>query len=305
MATAGSENRFPKVRMVEGAAPATPASGEIVVYAKSDGLLYWKDDAGAEYAPDTGGGAAAHIADATDAHDASAVSADTTGYGNSAAADVQSVLDDFDAAITAAAGGAAATLPVLTDRTSAYEASDTSTVVTTAAYAIGASLIAVVYSTGRGANSITQTNVTWTKRYDGNGGSQYLQVWTGVVAGGAAGTSATVAFTGANKNFIEIAEYDGPAITAATLSGSSVTATGTLVSLTSGALADGDLVLWAVSANSPASAYHGANVPFAIFGAPYGGAGRGGLMLATTDRVAVWSISASSVAYFGAVLVLT
>lgn len=33
----------------ETTAPGTPASNKIVVYPKSDGLLYWKDDAGQEY----------------------------------------------------------------------------------------------------------------------------------------------------------------------------------------------------------------------------------------------------------------
>ena len=32
----------------EGAAPATPASGTVIVYAKTDGLIYAKDDAGVE-----------------------------------------------------------------------------------------------------------------------------------------------------------------------------------------------------------------------------------------------------------------
>jgi hypothetical protein len=32
----------------EGAAPATPAAGEVVIYAKADGLMYSKDDAGVE-----------------------------------------------------------------------------------------------------------------------------------------------------------------------------------------------------------------------------------------------------------------
>jgi hypothetical protein len=43
----------------EEAAPSTPASGTIAVYAKSDGRLYSKDDAGTEYGPfDTAGGGA-------------------------------------------------------------------------------------------------------------------------------------------------------------------------------------------------------------------------------------------------------
>lgn len=36
--------------LTEGAAPATPASGKVAVYAKADGLLYSKDDAGVETA---------------------------------------------------------------------------------------------------------------------------------------------------------------------------------------------------------------------------------------------------------------
>lgn len=42
------DNPFPKVIYVEGSAPATPASGTVVVYAKADGLIYSKDDAGVE-----------------------------------------------------------------------------------------------------------------------------------------------------------------------------------------------------------------------------------------------------------------
>lgn len=49
----------------------------------------------------------AHITDTTDAHDASAISVDTTGYVNSSATELQALADDFDAAI--AAGGSVAT----------------------------------------------------------------------------------------------------------------------------------------------------------------------------------------------------
>ena len=37
-----------KVLLVEGAAPATPAAGHVIVYSKADGLVYSKDDAGVE-----------------------------------------------------------------------------------------------------------------------------------------------------------------------------------------------------------------------------------------------------------------
>lgn len=76
-----------------------------------------------------------HINDTTDAHDASAVSAVTTGYTNSAAIEVQGVLDDFDAAITAAAGDASTVQTNLTnhinDTTDAHDASAISYVNTT------------------------------------------------------------------------------------------------------------------------------------------------------------------------------
>lgn len=37
-----------KVSFIEAAAPATPAASRVVVYAKADGLMYSKDDAGTE-----------------------------------------------------------------------------------------------------------------------------------------------------------------------------------------------------------------------------------------------------------------
>lgn len=51
-----SDNVFPKVLFAEGAAAATPSAGEVVIYAKSDGLMYSKDDAGVETALGGGGG---------------------------------------------------------------------------------------------------------------------------------------------------------------------------------------------------------------------------------------------------------
>lgn len=46
--TKASDNVFPKVIVSEGAAPATPSASQVKVYAKSDGLMYSKDDAGTE-----------------------------------------------------------------------------------------------------------------------------------------------------------------------------------------------------------------------------------------------------------------
>ena len=45
-----SANIFPLVEFAEAAAPATPASGQVRIYAKANGLMYSKDDAGTETA---------------------------------------------------------------------------------------------------------------------------------------------------------------------------------------------------------------------------------------------------------------
>lgn len=50
-----SDNVFPRFLISEGGSTATPAAAQVTVYAKANGLLYSKDDAGAETA--LGGGA--------------------------------------------------------------------------------------------------------------------------------------------------------------------------------------------------------------------------------------------------------
>jgi hypothetical protein len=46
----------PKLIFPEAAAPSTPASAKVIIYAKSDGLMYSKDDAGTEVVMSGGGG---------------------------------------------------------------------------------------------------------------------------------------------------------------------------------------------------------------------------------------------------------
>ena len=46
--TKGSDNVFPRFLISEGGSTATPAAGRVTVYAKANGLLYSKDDAGFE-----------------------------------------------------------------------------------------------------------------------------------------------------------------------------------------------------------------------------------------------------------------
>lgn len=79
----------------EGAAPATPGAAKVRVYAKADGAIYQKDDAGTESAMS----AAGHIADTSDAHDASAIS--FTPAGSIAATDVQAAIEE----VASEAGG--------------------------------------------------------------------------------------------------------------------------------------------------------------------------------------------------------
>jgi hypothetical protein len=53
--TKASDNVFPRLLISEGGSTSTPAAAQVTVYAKANGLLYSKDDAGAETA--LGGGA--------------------------------------------------------------------------------------------------------------------------------------------------------------------------------------------------------------------------------------------------------
>lgn len=50
---------IPHLEFAEAAAPGTPASGIVRIYAKTDGLLYSKDDAGVETVVTGGGGGSA------------------------------------------------------------------------------------------------------------------------------------------------------------------------------------------------------------------------------------------------------
>ena len=100
-----SENVFPEVLLAEVAAPAAAPSGQVRLYVKADGLLYWKDDAGTEYAVGQGD-TAGHLADTTDAHDASAVSFDPTGLAIVAGTEVQTAIEELDAAVDAVGGAA-------------------------------------------------------------------------------------------------------------------------------------------------------------------------------------------------------
>jgi hypothetical protein len=69
---------FDAARFDEVAAPSTPASGKVVLYAKTDGLLYSKDDAGTETLV-SGGAGGGSIGGSTGATDNRLLRADGTG----------------------------------------------------------------------------------------------------------------------------------------------------------------------------------------------------------------------------------
>lgn len=85
--TKASDNVFPRLLISEGGSTSTPASGRVTVYAKSDGLLYSKDDAGAETA--LGGGSAAAFCGAS-------VSGTSTATNNSSVALAFADADTYD-----------------------------------------------------------------------------------------------------------------------------------------------------------------------------------------------------------------
>jgi len=58
--TKASDNVFPRLLISEGGSTATPAADLVTIYAKANGLLYSKDDAGTETA--LGGGGAGDVA---------------------------------------------------------------------------------------------------------------------------------------------------------------------------------------------------------------------------------------------------
>lgn len=56
--TKASDNIFPRLLISEGGSTSTPAAAQVTVYAKANGLLYSKDDAGTETALGGGGSVA-------------------------------------------------------------------------------------------------------------------------------------------------------------------------------------------------------------------------------------------------------
>jgi hypothetical protein len=78
MANSATYNRT-KIHFAEGAAAATPDAAEVVTYAKADGLMYSKDDAGVETLMSGGAGGGAPDAHAASHENGGADEIDVTG----------------------------------------------------------------------------------------------------------------------------------------------------------------------------------------------------------------------------------
>jgi len=240
-----------KLTYAEVAAPSTPASGKVVTYAKSDGLMYSKDDAGTE------------------------------------------------TLMSAGVGGT--NLPVIPTIVNLHEnafTNGTSIAQSVNAPTVGNRLVAIVGSTGRVCNSITQTNVTWTQRLTSNGNSRYVEIWTGVVSS-SAGTTATAAFTGTNDcamTYIELSST-APAFATAGTPAVNTAASGTVYSVNENTQTTlGDYYFWGVTAGQ-ASSYTIASQDHLIFQGGTGGYFRCGMMRSHGGPLTVVSINVASNAY--------
>lgn len=162
----------------------------------------------------------------------------------------------------------------------------------------GNRLVAIIGSTGRVCNSITQTNVTWTQRLTSNGNSKYVEIWTGVVAS-TGGTTATAAFTGTNDCAMTYIELPSTAPAFAT-AGTPVVATaasGTVYTLHEPVNTTlGDYYIWGITAGQ-ASSYSMMNQSYVPFQGGTGGFFRCGMLRSHGGPLALTSINVASNAY--------
>jgi hypothetical protein len=198
-------------------------------------------------------------------------------------------------------------LPTLTQAVvSTYASSGTTAVATMgSAPTNGNYLYAVIGSTGRGCDSITQTNVSWAKIYGGNGNSQYFELWKGTVSA-SAGTSVTANFTGSNKQEIAVAEWGTLNLSTAGTAKTITSAAGTAPSFWTVPLttSPGDYVVVGISANAPSSQELKIPIPRLPW-APVGGQECSAIARSPGGSIVAWGSISSSVAYFGAMFVLS
>lgn len=191
--------------------------------------------------------------------------------------------------------------PSVTNISGGFNAS-ASHAITVTAPTTGDKLIMVVLSRGRGANSITQTNVTWTQRYTDNANSNWVEVWTGVVSG-TGGTTATVAFTGSNnqQDIYFVCNGLPAAPTSVTAYATSTSAGRTVYTCNATSLVVGDFVIAAVCANAPTSSTYMITQPTTQISTT-GGQGTAHIFRAISENVEHLRIHSSSVSDNGGLL---
>lgn len=194
----GSENRFPRLQLIEAPEDAGPAAAGMIELRADEAthLPYVIDDAGTT----TPLGGAPTI-DYGEDGDISTLDYDDTPAGGASAELARA--DHVHGMPSAGGGGGAPAgqLPVAVS--SATQTSSSTTLsVTIPAAASGHTLIACVSGIGTvDVSSIASTNTTWTRLHQSTAGvSPKAEIWKGVVSGGSSGTTVTITFTGTNDD---------------------------------------------------------------------------------------------------------
>jgi hypothetical protein len=192
--------------------------------------------------------------------------------------------------------GSSAIVPPIIQFVGGYQDAPTTNAVTVAVAT--RALVAVVLSEGRGASSITQTNVTWTQRYTGSAGGLFVEVWTGAIAG-AAGTTVTANFASGTKSYFSVAELDVAALTSA---GTAATSTTGVLALTGET--EGALCIYGNTSFNSNTGFAWSNVPLAL--GSYSGCLSVGFFYSVRPVVHLWCWQSSGgVSQFGAAMRLS
>jgi hypothetical protein len=245
--TAASENLFPKLKLSEGTAWATPSSGTAIIYAGTDNFLWHVNDGGTVAVLDgvqvyNGGTAIGTASKLNFASGTATFSGGTITYTPPAAAGggggsvvfydegtlagTAAILNVVGSAGTVAVSGGTATLTITSGSSNvatptvvqrAIVTTD-ATSLTIAAASSGNRLIVTVTGSNASATAVTCTNVTFTKVVDvtASGGS-HLTMWVGVVSGGSSGTSISVTTTATFTNIAMVEVTDALTPTAGTV----------------------------------------------------------------------------------------
>jgi hypothetical protein len=183
--TTGSDNPFPKIIVVEGTAPASPAAGRQALFVDSaDHHWKRKNSGGTVTDLETGGGAALTVEEVDGTPTDSAVTRIVFPNGTLSIA-------SHVATYTPAGGGGGASVPRVVQIKTAGTAATSITL--DSAPASGHSVILATNATNTGlVTSVSSTNTTWTRVASRSSASVFYEIWVGVVAGGAGGTAITI-----------------------------------------------------------------------------------------------------------------